>query len=244
MKALKERGIDFVGAIPYDQISAAKDPFDIKPYIVKRVNNINIAFFAFTRFVNPHFYRLIPSDKYNQVYKFTKKIIGLSNMPKIIKWINHAKENGADLVAISAHWGMEYTNSTDFIQRKLAKELFEGGADIIFGGHPHVLQRMEKYVAKDNRENFVIYSLGNFASGFRSFKSRAAIILYITIVKNEKGIFIKNVKYLPVFTSMKKKKRRIEDIQVIPVDHDSRLLKYYEKILGSKGLTKSSNFIF
>ena len=48
-------------------------------------------------------------------------------------------------------------------------EAIENGVDIILGSHPHVLQKMERYEVKtesgEEKEAFVIYSLGNFISG-------------------------------------------------------------------------------
>jgi len=239
IKALKENKIDFVGAIPSSKIKEAQgDPFNIKPYMIKEVRGIKIAFFSIARFTNPHFYRMIPSDRYKQVYKFTKSFFyGRSNIPKLVKWIQHAKnEENADAVIVAPHWGLEYVNHTNFLQRIWGKQILEGGADIILGSHPHVIQPFEKHITSDKRETFIAYSLGDFVCGLKSFRLRAAYILYITLVKNEKGVFIKEIKYLPTVSKLYlKDKTTIEDIKVIPVEKDENAmekLEYFRKILG------------
>jgi poly-gamma-glutamate synthesis protein (capsule biosynthesis protein) len=69
----------------------------------------------------------------------------------------------ADLVVVSIHWGEEYTSAPTPWQKQ-AIELIEAGADIILGHHPHVLQPIESYKAKDGRQTVIAYSLGNFIS--------------------------------------------------------------------------------
>jgi hypothetical protein len=63
----------------------------------------------------------------------------------------------ADGVIVSIHWGYEYQLQVDPAQRRLAQALFDAGADLIVGHHPHVVQATAVH---DGR--FVAYSLGNF----------------------------------------------------------------------------------
>lgn len=55
------------------------------------------------------------------------------------------------------HWGNEYIKKSNNIQQALAHRLIDSGIDLIIGGHPHVIQEIEKY---NNR--LIFYSLGNF----------------------------------------------------------------------------------
>ena len=70
----------------------------------------------------------------------------------------------ADLVVVSLHWGDEYAMVPTSWQKQAAIELVEAGADIILGHHPHVLQAIDSYTAKDGRQTIIAYSLGNFIS--------------------------------------------------------------------------------
>lgn len=63
----------------------------------------------------------------------------------------------ADLVVVSLHWGVEYTRRPLKSQVALAHEMIDAGADLVVGGHPHVVQPLEEYHGR-----WIAYSLGNF----------------------------------------------------------------------------------
>lgn len=75
-----------------------------------------------------------------------------------------AREAGAELVVACPHWGEEYVTSPNDDQRRWAQVLADAGADVIVGGHPHVLQPFEVLGAADGRSVPVFWSLGNFVS--------------------------------------------------------------------------------
>lgn len=62
-----------------------------------------------------------------------------------------------DVLFVSVHWGIEYTNAITSEQSDFAHLLCDSGADVILGGHPHVLQPIENY-----NGSMIFYSLGNF----------------------------------------------------------------------------------
>ena len=62
-----------------------------------------------------------------------------------------------DCIAISIHWGHENWGYPSPEQIRMAHEIIDYGADVIFGHHPHVLHGIEKY-----RRGIIAYSLGNF----------------------------------------------------------------------------------
>jgi len=71
----------------------------------------------------------------------------------------------SDLVVVSIHWGNEYQAGPSQAQEHLAQELIDAGADLVWGHHPHVLQRMEWMTSvKDGHRGLVMYSLGNLLS--------------------------------------------------------------------------------
>jgi len=63
----------------------------------------------------------------------------------------------ADLVIVGLHWGNEYTSQPQRSQVALAHQMIDTGADLVVGGHPHVVQPLELY-----RGRWIAYSLGNF----------------------------------------------------------------------------------
>ena len=63
----------------------------------------------------------------------------------------------ADFVIVTVHWGAERADKPNAVQKQLAREYVDAGADLIVGSHPHVLQGFEQYKGK-----WIAYSLGNF----------------------------------------------------------------------------------
>jgi poly-gamma-glutamate synthesis protein (capsule biosynthesis protein) len=71
------------------------------------------------------------------------------------------KKQEYDLLVVSFHWGIERTSSITRTQKELSRiAIDEGGADLVLGHHPHVLQPIEKY-----KDAYIVYSLGNFCFG-------------------------------------------------------------------------------
>ena len=63
----------------------------------------------------------------------------------------------ADHVVVMIHAGVELAPCPSGLQRSLVRALIEAGADVVAGGHPHLLQGVETIGAA-----VVDYSLGNF----------------------------------------------------------------------------------
>jgi poly-gamma-glutamate capsule biosynthesis protein CapA/YwtB (metallophosphatase superfamily) len=68
----------------------------------------------------------------------------------------------ADAVIVSIHWGYEYHSQPDPAQTRYADLLFQAGADVVIGHHPHVIQAPEVLTLEDGRTVLAAYSLGNF----------------------------------------------------------------------------------
>ena len=74
-----------------------------------------------------------------------------------IDWV---KENGAQLIIASFHWGDEGYYHPNDIQIELAHAAIDAGADLVIGHHPHLLQDAAVYNGVH-----ILYSLGNFCFG-------------------------------------------------------------------------------
>uniref|UniRef100_UPI000470495D CapA family protein n=1 Tax=Paenibacillus durus TaxID=44251 RepID=UPI000470495D len=73
-----------------------------------------------------------------------------------LKAIAEARKK-ADIVAVIVHWGKERENEPNAVQQSLGRSFIDAGADLVIGGHPHVLQGLEPYKGK-----WIAYSTGNF----------------------------------------------------------------------------------
>ena len=126
---------------------------------------------------------------------------------KILRDIQISKEAGAEMVVLIPHMGVEFTQYPLKFARNMVSTWFAAGADIIIGGHPHVLQPMECRTTKGRdgktKTGYVIYSLGNFVSSDDSYwptkKCYTSIILNITIERDEESqrTTIKEISYTP-----------------------------------------------
>jgi poly-gamma-glutamate synthesis protein (capsule biosynthesis protein) len=78
------------------------------------------------------------------------------NQKSILEEIQGVR-GSSDIIIIYCHWGVEYAGSPAEEQVNLAHKLIDGGADLVAGSHPHVIQPVEIYKGKR-----IYYSLGNF----------------------------------------------------------------------------------
>jgi poly-gamma-glutamate capsule biosynthesis protein CapA/YwtB (metallophosphatase superfamily) len=79
---------------------------------------------------------------------------------KLGEAVASVKEQGAQLILVNIHWGEEKATEPNDLQKQLAHQAVDAGADLVIGHHPHVLQGIEKYNGK-----YIAYSLGNFCFG-------------------------------------------------------------------------------
>ena len=88
---------------------------------------------------------------------------GMGCEEEMIANIKAVEHQGAQIVIVSFHWGIERENYPDENQVNLAHSAIDHGADLVLGHHPHVLQGIEVYNGKN-----IVYSLGNFCFGGNS----------------------------------------------------------------------------
>ncbi|MCR5756274.1 MAG: CapA family protein [Acetatifactor sp.] len=90
--------------------------------------------------------------------------VSLLEQSKVEADLQEAEQN-SDFVVVCPHWGTEYLLTTDTMQKKWTQIFLEGGADLVLGTHPHVIEPVE-WVKDENtgHEMLVYYSLGNFVN--------------------------------------------------------------------------------
>ena len=79
------------------------------------------------------------------------------NLPKAMEQV---KSEGAEVIIVQIHWGIEGENYPEESQISLAHKAIDSGADLVIGHHPHVLQGLENYKGR-----MIAYSMGNFCFG-------------------------------------------------------------------------------
>lgn len=233
--ALKKSGIDIVstannhsfdrGAIGIDR---SIDAFETKKmmyvgtrksktttpfYVITPIKNMRIAWVSCTELTNGF------KDKYSQVllcYQQAKEIID------IITELKNRKD--VDSIIVTPHWGVEYQHEPNPNQKKYAAEFLEAGATAVMGSHPHVLQPVEKYLTKDNRETFISYSLGNFAAHQRDIDRKASAVIYLNFTKDSAGVTrLSGYSYEPILR---------KGPEIFPARKNPEAVKHIEQFLG------------
>jgi len=107
--------------------------------------------------------------------------------------------------------------------------MVDAGADLVIGGHPHVLQPMTTYKGRD-----VLYSLGNFLFGGTTRDDRFTVVYQKILTVSEGVILEESHNLIPVY-EYEGKSTTIW--QPFPMEAGS---KDYEKVLAfMRGETKS-----
>lgn len=195
--------------------------------LIVEKNNISFAYMAYSYSTNGW---PIPSDN--------PYCIDMMEEEKIIEDIKKAKELDVDIVIVSLHWGLEYQNNPNIHQKRLAESLFYAGADIILGSHPHVLQPFEHKKMIDEygkeKDKFIIYSMGNFISGQRTYPRDIGMYINFKISKiNDESAYVEEVSVMPTwvqYTNVNNKKyMRILDVHDAILKYDLGLLDNFSK---------------
>ncbi len=115
----------------------------------------------------------------NPVPRGKEYLVSLIDRDRMQQEIGHLSEL-VDVVVVSMHWGNEYKLTPSKGQEELAQFVADAGADIIFGHHPHVLQKYDKI-----GDTKVFYSLGNFYSAQQFDSTNIGGIARVSVTKIE-----------------------------------------------------------
>ncbi|MGD1713339.1 CapA family protein [Dapis sp. BLCC M172] len=205
-------------------------------------NEILMAFLAYTYGTNG-----IPIPKGKDY------LVNLIDEQKIIQDISKARQQGADIVTVSLHFGAEYQRLPNTQQKQLVKNLVNGGADIILGSHPHVVQPYKIFrIAEENggiRQAVAIYSMGNFISNQTRKYTDLGVIFQVNIQKSfpEETINISAVEALPTWVHRYRKNGklnfRVLSLEEVVTNKNDRLLKSKDYLLLEKYLTQMNSHI-
>lgn len=131
------------------------------------------------------------------------------------------KSEGADVVIVIFHWGIERDAAPNAHQTMLARLAIDEGADLVCGHHPHVLQGIEVYKGKN-----IVYSLGNFCFGGNSNPSdKDTMIFQQTFTLTKDGLKEDNVtNVIPCSLSSEKNRNNYQPTQATG-EEATRILK-------------------
>ena len=192
-KAFEDHGISPVGV--YTQKNRDKSPI-----LIKEVKGIKIAILAYSYGFNGLESNLSQEEVDHHLSTFDEE--------KMKAEIEQA-EKEADITVVMPQTGVEYQLEPNEEQVALYHKMVDWGADIIFGGHPHVVQPSE-ILEKDGQKKLIIYSMGNFISNQRietmagvdtAEWTERGVLMDVTIEKTDKGTIIKKAQAHPSWVS-------------------------------------------
>ncbi len=189
-----ESTLDFLDEAGLEHTGTSRSEEEQNTILMKDLNGIKTAFLCFTYGTNGN---PIPSGK--------EYCINLIDKELMKSLIDKAKEEGAEAICVSMHWGVEYQTKQNKEQVELADFLLENDVNVILGCHSHVPQPMEmRTVTMEDgttKTGFVIYSMGNFFSAQKDINTRDTVILNVQIRKNgvTGEITIDQATYAPVY---------------------------------------------
>ena len=179
---------------------ADSDDFDrTGGYEIVEVEGIRIALVAFTKGMDNLGLPAGSEDCVNLLYEDYSTDYKKVDTDRIERVLRNVREEQPDLTIAMVHWGSEYNEEISDSQKKICKQLQEGGVDVIVGTHPHLVQKVEYDPVK---KTLVAWSLGDFFGDAVMAGTGYSIILDLEITRdNATGeTFLSGWEYIPIFT--------------------------------------------
>ncbi|EHJ56511.1 hypothetical protein HMPREF9318_00217 [Streptococcus urinalis FB127-CNA-2] len=192
VNTFKKIGIDSIGVYTNKRSS--------KNILIKNVNGIKIAILGYSYGYNGMEANLSKSEYNNHMSDLKES--------KIRADLKEA-EKKADITVVMPQMGTEYALQPTSEQKTLYHKMINWGADIIFGGHPHVVEPAET-LRKNGQKKFIIYSMGNFISNQReetvdNIWTERGLLMDAVIQKKGNKTSIKSIKAHPTMVLAKGK---------------------------------------
>ena len=134
-----------------------------------------------------------------------------------------AAREDIDIVICLMHWGIEGSYQVTGGQEQLGRAAIDAGADIVYGSHPHVLQRIDEY-----NGGWIVNSLGNWSFGGNTApRDRDTAIVQFTIKRDVDGkVSVEGYEAIPCCLSST---AGINDYRPVPYEEGS---EEYERTIS------------
>lgn len=178
LHVLDSLGVDHIGTYDNAADRSKKVPF------IKEINGMKIGFLNYTYGTNG----LEAKDGAEVAY---------IDMEKAKQEIEATRKAGAEYIVVMPHWGIEYKLNENERQHSQANQFLQSGADMVIGGHPHVVQPMKVMTdTVTGKRNLVVYSLGNFISNMTTDNTRGGAFVRVVLERDKDGkVAFRNAEY-------------------------------------------------
>jgi Bacterial capsule synthesis protein PGA_cap len=187
-----------------------------KPVLLEK-NGIKVGWLGMTRWLNGGRNPEREGDPHVAFFPYPGESLGAPGFEEgaVLDAIKAARAQ-CDLLVVSIHWGVEYATAPNSKDMDVAHDMLEAGAGMVIGHHPHVLQPIETYVTRDERNTVILYSLGNFLSNQsrayvggltpdKTGEPRDSLVVQFAVIKRDYGpagirVELGDMGILPVWT--------------------------------------------
>lgn len=128
--------------------------------------------------------------------------------------IAKAKSMNVDYIVCNMHWGTEYKPLPNSYQKLYEDVCYRAGADMVIGGHPHVVQPIEKKKVR-GKDKLTIWSLGNFVSNMQTRTTRGGVMLGAHIEKKNGKMMLGDVNHHFVYV-MRRNEGAVSQYYILP----------------------------
>lgn len=148
----------------------------------------------------------------------------------VTQQVQQLRQQGAEIVVMALHWGVEASYRAGAEQEKLAHQLIDAGVDVVYGSHPHVLQKIECY-----GNGIIYYSLGNFSFGGHHWpRDLDSVVVRQHVIRETDGsVHLGDTELIPVSISSTPPSN---NFQPTPYEVDS---EEYQRVLDKLGVTEA-----
>jgi poly-gamma-glutamate synthesis protein (capsule biosynthesis protein) len=177
-----ERTLDILDSIGMPHTETFRDSAEWKaqyPLIVEK-NDFRIALLNYTYGTNG-----FAIEKPN--------VVNLIDTSRMITDLAKARDLQPDYIITCIHWGEEYKNTENAVQRQIAALLARNGCNLVVGAHPHVVQPFSMIPVCNGDSVPVAYSLGNFISNQRDRYRDGGITLEVTITRTDSVVTLHSI---------------------------------------------------
>ena len=194
LRAIRSAGIEPIGAF-----SSSSEFQSSKGYTIVEVQNIKLAFVAFTKGLGGRGMPAGNEDLVNLLYTDYATEYQEIDRERITAILNNVEAERPDITIAMVHWGSEYNDAISSTQESIISLMQKNGVDVILGTHPHLLQP----VVYDNvTGSLIAYSLGDFFGDAARAGTNYSIILDLEITKDTTtGVTrVTDYSYIPIYT--------------------------------------------
>lgn len=117
----------------------------------------------------------------NGIREKAPNVVNRLDTVQMARDLERLDEMGADLKVAVLHWGNEYELWGNKRQQRYAQSLVNHGADLIIGGHPHVVQNADTLFTASGKPVVLYYSMGNFISNQQRLETKGGIMVRATV---------------------------------------------------------------